>query len=630
MDLSTLLLPTATAFGLALLHSLWIGALVYALIRTVLPALRSAGARHNLAYGGLLAIGAGFAVAFYRNFDYAPICENLIASSASFSDIGLNFTTIIKDKTAMEAIQELIPGFAPWLSMIYLFGLLPAAAYLLRDQRRIQFLRTTGLDALPQSWSERLGDELSRHPATRKVVCYLSDQAGEVMTLGFWSPVIVFPIALVNTLTPEMARTILLHEIAHLRHYDHWLNYPQQFLRTFFFYHPAIHGLCRLIDREREHRCDDWVADRCNDRRTYATALVAVARTSITPSNTLAMSASKTPFSSRIQRLFQGEEKQNGNFGFSLLFIALLAAGHLSFTSMGADAGAVDCLGEQSAATTPAEPEMHTIVVDTDGNEINVPNLDHLKDAGIDISTLRYEAAPNDSPNDSPAEELKIEVTAPGKVSLSGNIDQASEADILRARKMIVANALPFFPRINKVCTMAADTTPPAKKQVTKVRLNPDGSVQNNPLFIVDGVQRDMSLENIEIDLDPSDIKSISVFKNQEAIDLYGQDGANGVIVITTKGGEEIIVPGKKTSNPDHSLNGEKIAPGTLTEFNDLTFSGGDDYGYIVDGKKIKRKNVEKISVDNIKSVDVFKGKDKALAFGFKNKAGVVKIVTKE
>ena len=52
------------------------------------------------------------------------------------------------------------------------------------------------------------------------------------------------------------------------------------------------------------------------------------------------------------------------------------------------------------------------------------------------------------------------------------------------------------------------------------------------PLFIVDGVRMD---EKKAKALSPSEISSISVLKDKAAIDLYGQDAKDGVVVITLK-----------------------------------------------------------------------------------------------
>jgi len=54
----------------------------------------------------------------------------------------------------------------------------------------------------------------------------------------------------------------------------------------------------------------------------------------------------------------------------------------------------------------------------------------------------------------------------------------------------------------------------------------------NNPLYIVDGVQ----VDNIN-NLNPSDIASIDVLKDASAAAIYGSRAANGVVLVTTKSG---------------------------------------------------------------------------------------------
>lgn len=57
------------------------------------------------------------------------------------------------------------------------------------------------------------------------------------------------------------------------------------------------------------------------------------------------------------------------------------------------------------------------------------------------------------------------------------------------------------------------------------------GSVDKEPLFVVDGVPFSGDLNN----LNPSDIESMTVLKDAASNALYGARGANGVIMITTK-----------------------------------------------------------------------------------------------
>lgn len=68
-----------------------------------------------------------------------------------------------------------------------------------------------------------------------------------------------------------------------------------------------------------------------------------------------------------------------------------------------------------------------------------------------------------------------------------------------------------------------------------KVRVRGGGSItqDNSPLYIVDGFQ----VANIN-DIPPGDIETIDVLKDAASTAIYGAQGANGVILITTKSGK--------------------------------------------------------------------------------------------
>nr|MCU0352484.1 TonB-dependent receptor [Cytophagales bacterium] len=66
------------------------------------------------------------------------------------------------------------------------------------------------------------------------------------------------------------------------------------------------------------------------------------------------------------------------------------------------------------------------------------------------------------------------------------------------------------------------------------IRIRGVSTVGNsNPLFVVDG----MFVDNINY-LNPADIASIEVLKDASSLAIYGVRGANGVILVTTKGGQ--------------------------------------------------------------------------------------------
>lgn len=68
------------------------------------------------------------------------------------------------------------------------------------------------------------------------------------------------------------------------------------------------------------------------------------------------------------------------------------------------------------------------------------------------------------------------------------------------------------------------------------IRIRGTGTIGDaNPLYVVDGIP-----VGTTISLNPDDVESISILKDASATAIYGSRGANGVVIITTKGGGSI------------------------------------------------------------------------------------------
>ncbi len=133
------------------------------------------------------------------------------------------------------------------------------------------------------------------------------------------------------------------------------------------------------------------------------------------------------------------------------------------------------------------------------------------------------------------------------------------------------------------------------------------------PLFILDG--KEMKDGNMD-DMDPNNIKSISVLKGEKAIEKYGDKGKDGVIEITTKEQYSTTI---KLNNEDSIIN----SIGSIQE-------GKENPIYEINGVIKTKKEVIKINNDDIESITVLKG-DKAIEkYGAKGKGGVIVITTKK
>lgn len=92
--------------------------------------------------------------------------------------------------------------------------------------------------------------------------------------------------------------------------------------------------------------------------------------------------------------------------------------------------------------------------------------------------------------------------------------------------------------------------------------INPSQS--NEPLFVIDGMPVRGGATSIG-DINPADIETMSVLKGAAASALYGQEGANGVILITTKSGKDGKVT--VTANGGWEISNVAHMPALQTEF---------------------------------------------------------------
>ena len=209
-------------------------------------------------------------------------------------------------------------------------------------------------------------------------------------------------------------------------------------------------------------------------------------------------------------------------------------------------------------------------------------------------------------------------------------------------------------------------------KSSVVIKLDAAGGVGNaqKPLFILDG---EVISESVMSVIDPNKIESINILKDASAVAVFGEKGKGGVVQITTKkgGGVEapatgrIVVRGMQLDNAKVIISDTVQSSGKtiLLKSNNLkdlefmaknfdgdgnvvvetkgngkksgiTFSGspsGSTPGLIlIDGEKKTKKELDALSPDQIKSVEVLKGESAIKEYGAEAKDGVIKITTKK
>ena len=126
-----------------------------------------------------------------------------------------------------------------------------------------------------------------------------------------------------------------------------------------------------------------------------------------------------------------------------------------------------------------------------------------------------------------------VEVVAYGvqkKVTVTGALSSVKSEDLTRTPVSSVNNILAG--QLSGVTTVQYSGEPGSDAATVFVR-GQGTWADSAPLIQVDGVERSMG------DIDPEDIESITVLKDASATAVFGVRGANGVVLITTKRGQE-------------------------------------------------------------------------------------------
>ena len=118
------------------------------------------------------------------------------------------------------------------------------------------------------------------------------------------------------------------------------------------------------------------------------------------------------------------------------------------------------------------------------------------------------------------------------KSDLTGSVAVVSNDDISSPAFLSADQALQG--RIAGVDIVSGGGEPGAESSI-RIRGTRSISAGNDPLIVVDGIVG--AVESFT-DINPDDIKTISVLKDASSTAIYGARGANGVILITTKGGD--------------------------------------------------------------------------------------------
>ena len=248
------------------------------------------------------------------------------------------------------------------------------------------------------------------------------------------------------------------------------------------------------------------------------------------------------------------------------------------------------------ANTNDALPGVNVIVKNTtngtntdfNGNfSLNdVKSGDVLVFSYIGYQTLEYTVSSSFNVSISLEEDVEAleEVVLLGYVSqkasnISGAVTTVDGESVAKLKPVRVEDALQGQAGINVIASGA-----PGSKPTVLIRGISSYS-GNDPLVIVDGIN--LTLDDMA-SLDPNNIESISVLKDASTTALYGVEGGNGVILITTKGGKR----NQETQFSFDSSYGQQSVEKTIAVLNATEYAAILNEGSVASGGPVIFNNL--------------------------------------
>jgi len=312
--------------GIALLHSLWQGLIIYALLRIVLLCIPSASAANKYSVA-LLALtlsvlwpAATLMIELSKQQSIAPIIDGPLPQ---FSFVAPVQNLPVADSNSFPIT---IDHYMPYLVVLWLLGIILQSGRLLWGWRNIYKIKQT---TITDSALQQKGDTLAQLlQLTQKVKVLLSDAIDVPYMVGYLQPMIIIPAAVITQFSAEQIKSILVHEMAHIRRNDYIINLLQQVIAILFFFNPFTHLINKIIYTEREHSCDDLVLQITGQPLVYAQTLLQLEQNRDQNMQlALAATGKKYHLLNRIKRIME-TKKQKGNIRH-ILVAALVLLGSM-------------------------------------------------------------------------------------------------------------------------------------------------------------------------------------------------------------------------------------------------------------------------------------------------------------
>lgn len=327
--------PFCNALGWSLLHSLWQAAIVFVLAKIILRILQQARSsiKYIIAYSSVTAIALWFIITLLRIYHE----QASLSGHFTIQTFQHDFTRNAVPHTP--PLAAYVEHFLPALLTLYIVGLSVLGIRLLNSYIKTIHLKSNSDLHTGSHWQQLTETLCNKIGLTKNVRLLLSEMIDVPVTIGFIKPIILVPLAAVNSLSAEQMEAVLLHELSHISRQDYLLNLVQSFIETVLFFNPFVQLMTQYIRKKREHCCDEIVILHAPPH-DYALALVALEDARIQTYRLALTAVNKEPhLFNRIKKIMEMKKKNIVPLHQKLAALILAGVGLYSIAWISPDAG---------------------------------------------------------------------------------------------------------------------------------------------------------------------------------------------------------------------------------------------------------------------------------------------------
>lgn len=302
------------AISWTLIHSVWQGLIlaIFAGLVIVFTRKSKAAVRYNVLSGLFLMFIV--AVGFTFNYEYQQ-------ETALVSDGTIAGATVLELKNVTTSPTEITPDYlhetriylnehATTIAAIWFLIFAIKCFGVFRNLTNVYRIRNYKVHDASEYWNSRVAD-LSEKLNIKKQIILLESQLVKVPSVtGFFKPIILIPVGLLSNLPQDQIEAILLHELAHIKRRDYFINLLQSFAEILFFFNPGFLWISSLIKDERENCCDDIAVIITQSKSKFVHALVSFQEYNMKQNElALGFGKNKNQLLARAKRIIQDNNK---------------------------------------------------------------------------------------------------------------------------------------------------------------------------------------------------------------------------------------------------------------------------------------------------------------------------------